>query len=76
VQPPSAAYPMLVTDLGIVTEVRLEHPSKAEYSILFTELGMVMEVRPEQPENAPPEIPVVPSFISIFVFEGIVPLYL
>ena len=43
---------MLVTELGIVTEVRPVQVSNALYSMLVTELGMVTEVRPLQPENA------------------------
>ena len=36
---------MLVTELGMVTEVRLPHSRKAKFSMLVTELGMVTEVR-------------------------------
>ena len=43
---------MLVTLLGIVTEVRPVQPEKADAPILVTLLGMVMEVRSEQPKNA------------------------
>ena len=39
---------MLVTELGMVTEVRPMQPWNALPSILVTELGMVIEVRPEQ----------------------------
>ena len=39
---------MLVTELGIVTEVRPEQPENAHTPMLVTELGMVAEVRPEQ----------------------------
>ena len=35
---------MLVTELGIVIEVRLLQLKKASYPILVTELGMVIEV--------------------------------
>ena len=59
----------------MLREVRPEQPLKASPSILVTELGMVTEVRPKQPEKADGVIPVVPSFMSIFVFEGMVPLY-
>ena len=40
---------MLVTELGISTEVRLEHPENAELPMLVTELGISTEVRPEHP---------------------------
>ena len=39
---------MLVTELGIVTEVRREQPENAEFPMLVTELGIVTEVRPVQ----------------------------
>ena len=39
---------MLVTEFGMVTEVRPEQPSNAKFSMLVTEVGMVTEVRPEQ----------------------------
>ena len=67
---------MLDTEFGIMMEVIPEQPEKAEPPIFVTELGMVSEVRSEQPLKAEAAIPVVPSFISIFVLEGIVPLYL
>ena len=40
---------MLVTELGMVTEVREEQPLNADSSMLVTEVGMVTEVREEQP---------------------------
>ena len=43
---------MLVTELGMVMEVREEHSQNAASPMLVTELGMVIEVREEQPENA------------------------
>ena len=47
-----APSPILVTELGIVTEVRLVQPLKANSPILVTELGIVTEVRLEQPRKA------------------------
>ena len=41
-----APSPILVTELGIVTEVRPLHSLKAPSPILVTELGIVTEVRP------------------------------
>ena len=41
---------ILVTELGIVIEVRLEQREKAVFPILVTELGIEIEVRLEQPE--------------------------
>ena len=43
---------MLVTELGMVIEVREEHSRNALSPMLVTELGMVMEVREEQSQNA------------------------
>ena len=40
--------PMLVTLLGIVTDVREEHPPKTLFPILVTLLGIVIEVRERQ----------------------------
>ena len=45
---------MLVTELGMITEVRPLHPEKAYPPMLVTELGMVTEVRPLQPPKADP----------------------
>lgn len=74
-QPEKAELPMLVTELGIVIDVRPEQPLKAFSPMCFIDSGIVIEVRPEQPENAEPAIPLVPSFMLIFVFVGIEPLY-
>ena len=52
VVPLKAELPMVVTELGMVTEVRPEQLLKAELPMLVTELGMVTEVRPEQPLKA------------------------
>ena len=41
----NASIPILVTLLGIVTEVRLLHLQNAEFPMLVTLLGMVMKVR-------------------------------
>ena len=43
---------MLVTELPMVTLVRLEQPENAELPMLVTEFGMVTFVRLEQPSNA------------------------
>ncbi len=50
-------------------------PLKAELPIFVNEFGMVIEVRPVQPEKAKFAIPLVPSFITIFEFAGMLPLY-
>jgi metal-sulfur cluster biosynthetic enzyme len=48
-----AELPMLVTELGMVTEVKLLQPEKAELPMLVTKLGMISApVRPLQPEKA------------------------
>jgi hypothetical protein len=43
---------MLVTEAGIVTDVRPLQPENAEDSMLVTESGIVTDERPLQPENA------------------------
>ena len=40
---------MEVTESGMVTEVKLEHPAKASFPMVVTESGMVTEVKLEQP---------------------------
>ena len=39
---------MLVTELGMVTEVRHEHLANALLPMLVTELGILMDVKAEQ----------------------------
>ena len=56
--------------------VRLIQPQNAPFAMLVTLLGISILVRPEQPSNAEKHIVVVPSFMAIEVFAGIVPLYL
>ena len=51
-QPKKAWSPMLVTELGMVTEVRPLQQVKAKLPMLVTELGIVTEVRYPQPEKA------------------------
>ena len=46
--PEKAPHPMLVTLLGIVTEVRDSQYWKAQSPMLVTLLGIVTEVREEQ----------------------------
>ena len=75
-QPEKALYPISVTLLGMVTDVRPEHDLNASFPIDVTLLGMVTDVRPEHELKAPPVMIVVPSFMVMEVFEGIVPLYL
>ena len=43
---------MLVTELGILMEVKELQPWKAWLPMLVTELGMLMEVKALQPEKA------------------------
>ena len=70
---------MLVTLLGIVTEVRREQYWNAKFPMLVTLLGIVTEVRPRQTENAPSPmlvtLQVTPSYTTV---SGITmsPLYL
>ena len=44
--------PIFVTDPGIVTDVRPEHPWKASKPIVVTELGIVTEDKSMQPSKA------------------------
>ena len=54
---------MLVTLLGIVTEVKPLQPEKADSPILVTLLGIVTEVKLVQPEKALPAMDSIPSGI-------------
>lgn len=47
-----ASWPMLVMELGIVTEVRLLQRENALLPILVTLLGIVIDVRLRQPQKA------------------------
>ena len=40
---------MLVTEFGIVTEVKPVHPLKASRPMLVTEFGIVTDVKPVHP---------------------------
>ena len=44
-QPAKHPPPKLVTELGMVMEVKLSQSSKQQFPKLVTELGMVMEVK-------------------------------
>jgi hypothetical protein len=54
---------MLVTLLGMVTDVRLLQPEKAPDSMLVTLLGMVTDVRLLQPEKA--ELPMLVTLLGM-----------
>ena len=41
---------MVITELGMVTDVSPSHPENAPSPMLVTELGMVTEARPEHLE--------------------------
>ena len=47
-QPQKASYSMLVTPLGIFTDVKLLHSAKVPHLISVTPPGMVTEVKPPQ----------------------------
>ena len=47
-QPENALLPMLVTLLGMITDVKLLQPENAELPIEVTPFGIVTEVRLEQ----------------------------
>ena len=74
-----APPPILVTELGIVTEVRPRHQKKALSPILVTELGIVIDVKPMQSAKALSPILVTEYSTSFtLIEEGIVmsPSYL
>ena len=48
-EPPKQPFPILVTDDGMVIEVKLSQFSKHHAPKLVTDDGMVTEVRPVQP---------------------------
>ena len=50
-QPEKADDPILVTELGIETEVKPVQPEKADDPISVTELGMFTDVRPDKPSH-------------------------
>ena len=58
---------MVVTELGIMMEVRLEQLENALLPIEVTELGMLMEVRLEQPENALSPMEVTELGMAVFM---------
>lgn len=58
---------MLVTPLGIVTEVKPLQPENAEPPILVTLSGIVIEVKPVHHENAELSMLVTPLGITRFV---------
>ena len=66
----------MVTELGMLTEVRPVQSEKADERIVVTELGMVTEVRPVQPWKADRLIDTVPSLMLIAVPLAISPLNL
>ena len=45
---------MLVTELGILMEVKALQSEKAQFPMLVTELGILMEVKALQPSKARP----------------------
>ena len=50
-QPRKQKLPKLVTELGIVIEVKPVQKAKHSFPKLVTELGIVIEVKPVQPEK-------------------------
>jgi hypothetical protein len=57
---------IIVTESGIVIDVKLEQPLNALSPILVTELGIVIDVNPERAWNALFPILEYPSIITIF----------
>jgi hypothetical protein len=58
-----APSPMLVTLLGIVTEVKLLQLEKAEFPMLVTLLGIVTDLKPLQPIKASS-----PMLVTLYVW--------
>ena len=50
-QPEKHPHPKLVTELGIVIEVKPVQPEKHPIPKLLTVLGIVIEVKPVQPKK-------------------------
>ena len=70
--------PILVTEFGIVIDVKLTQPLKAKPPILVTEFGIVIDVKLMQSSKA--EFPTLVTLYSVsfsFMDDGIVmsPLY-
>ena len=63
---PNAYSPILVTEFGMITEIKPSQAQKAYSPMLVTEFGMVMEVKPEQPKKAP--VPMLVTELGIMVF--------
>ena len=66
---------MLVTLLGMVTDVSPLQWENAQPPMLVTLLGMVTDISPLQSWNAEGVIATVPSFKVTDVLAGMVPLY-
>lgn len=62
----NASSPILVTLLGMLMEVRFEHPENAVQLIFVTLLGMIIEVRFLHPENA--ALPILVTLLGISVY--------
>ena len=58
---------MLVTLLGIVTDVKPEQVLKAPLPMLVTLLGMVIDVKPLQAEKATSPMPVTLLGMTVFL---------
>ena len=59
---------MLVTELGMVTDVKPEQPLKALSPMLVTELGIVTDVKPVQPVKALALI-LVTWYVTVFMIK-------
>ena len=65
-QPKKAKFPIVVTLLGMVIELKLEQPLKASCPIDVTLVGITMDVKPEQLAKA--FIPIDDTPLGIIVF--------
>jgi hypothetical protein len=75
----NTADPIVVTESGIVTDVRLEQCWNAFEPIVVTELPIVTDVRPIQLRNADSlirvtELPIVTDVISEFSTNALLPI--
>ena len=63
---PNAYSPILVTEFGMITEIKPSQAQKAYSPMLVTDLPIVTEVKPEQPSKA--YFPIFVTELGIMVF--------
>ena len=63
---------MLVTELGMVTDVKFSHSSKAYLPMFVTDAGMVIDVISLHPKNDKSAMPVTVNVLPAVTFSGII----